>query len=106
MCQGSHLNVVPVTPRPLALAPELSGLDRVSIDVKATDYTVVITAECRSPQMQDLDAADGQTPLMSKFRYGTRSRSFRLPVAIDREQLNAYYRLPRWSAQCECSKSP
>ena len=33
-----------------------------------------------------------QAPLLSEFRYGTWSRSFRFPVAIEREQLQAVYR--------------
>ena len=31
-------------------------------------------------------------PLLNEFRYGTWSRSFRFPVAIEREQLQAVYR--------------
>jgi HSP20 family protein len=34
----------------------------------------------------------GRGPLLSEFRYGTWSRSFRFPVAIEREQLQAVYR--------------
>ncbi|MFM7395061.1 MAG: Hsp20/alpha crystallin family protein, partial [Cyanobium sp.] len=33
-----------------------------------------------------------KAPLISEFRYGTWSRSFRFPTAIEREQLQARYR--------------
>ena len=33
----------------------------------------------------------GRGPLLSEFRYGTWSRSFRFPSGIDRENLNAHY---------------
>ena len=68
---------------------ELPGVEKDSIDVKASERTLVVTAERRAPQAQD---PDGQAPLMSEFRYGTWSRSFRFPVAIAREQLEAHYR--------------
>ncbi|MEB3322047.1 MAG: Hsp20/alpha crystallin family protein [Synechococcaceae cyanobacterium] len=85
---------------------ELPGVDRAAIDVKATDRTLVITAERRSapaasapsgePAVQAGEAAAevdrAGEPLMSEFRYGTWSRSFRFPAAIDRERLAAHYR--------------
>ena len=37
-------------------------------------------------------AARGPAPLLSEFRYGTWSRSFRFPQPIEREQLQAVYR--------------
>jgi len=81
---------------------ELPGVDKATIDVQATDRTVSVTAERRRP------AADQATPaaaaaeagsdastdgaLLSEFRYGTWSRSFRFPQGLDREQLRASYR--------------
>jgi len=68
---------------------ELPGVDREAIDVKATERTLVISAERRNGHEQD---PAGQGPLLSEFRYGTWSRSFRFPHAIDRDQLQARYR--------------
>jgi len=92
---------------------ELPGVDRSSIDVKATDQTLMITAERQShrqpPAALDATASDSQhqegesttaasaqkserAPLMSEFRYGTWSRKFRFPSGINREGLEAHYR--------------
>jgi HSP20 family protein len=82
---------------------ELPGVDKASIAVKATERTLVITAERRSRQpsasadQSAQPSAAGERaavspPLISEFRYGTWSRSFRFPVAIEREQLEAHYR--------------
>ncbi len=71
-----------------AITLELPGVNRDSIDVKATDRTLVISAERLAPE----EAADTQAPLLSEFRYGTWSRSFRFPSGIDREGLEAHYR--------------
>jgi len=68
------------------LVLELPGVDKEAIDVKATDRSLVVSAQRRDPQ----PAQRGR--LLSEFRYGTWSRSFRFPVAIDREQLEASYR--------------
>jgi len=68
---------------------ELPGVDREAIDVKATERTLVISAE-RRPGHEQESAAPG--PLLSEFRYGTWSRSFRFPQAIERDQLQARYR--------------
>ncbi len=68
---------------------ELPGVDREAIDVKATERTLVVSAERRSGHDQ---APADQGPLLSEFRYGTWSRSFRFPQAIDRDQLQARYR--------------
>jgi HSP20 family protein len=87
---------------------ELPGVDKDAIDVKATDRTLLISAERRNPlQSQSLLASDpnasepapspeapakvGRGPLLSEFRYGTWSRSFRFPSGIDRENLSAHY---------------
>ena len=82
---------------------ELPGVDRNAIEVKATDRTLVISAERRSgrdtAQASGADsaaAAESTTqpaaPLLSEFRYGTWSRSFRFPQPIEREKLQARYR--------------
>jgi HSP20 family protein len=78
------------------IALELPGVDRSSIDVKATDRSLIITAERRSPQVAEVSntATDGgpRAPLLSEFRYGTWSRSFRFPGGIQRDALEAHYR--------------
>jgi HSP20 family protein len=90
------------TPNAFAVVLELPGVDRSAIDVKATDRTVVISAERRSPR-ESLGEASGaaandaspqpsERQLISEFRYGTWSRSFRFPSAIDRDRLQARYR--------------
>ena len=66
---------------------ELPGVTRDSIDVKATDRNLVISAE-RPVGSQDRESA----PLLSEFRSGTWSRSFHFPHGLDREQLKASYR--------------
>ncbi len=75
---------------------ELPGVDKAAIDVKATDRTLVISAERRSsrelPAQPAGEGLPAQAPLLSEFRYGTWSRSFRFPVAIERDQLKASYR--------------
>jgi HSP20 family protein len=83
---------------------ELPGVDRAAIDVKATERTLVIAAERRSGrpaaggsgEEMGSSAPAGEDrasePLLSEFRYGTWSRSFRFPAAIDRERLAAVYR--------------
>jgi HSP20 family protein len=85
-----------------AVVLELPGVDKDSLDVKATDRTVVVSAERRSPTELFADRQDaGEEPaqqqmperrLISEFRYGTWSRSFRFPAPIDRERLQARYR--------------
>ena len=66
---------------------ELPGVDRESIDVKATDRNLVISAERPAANTDDNNA-----PLLSEFRSGTWSRSFRFPQSLDRDQLKASYR--------------
>ena len=66
---------------------ELPGVDRDSIDIKATDRNLVINAE-RTAATGD----DNNEPLLSEFRSGTWSRSFRFPQSLDRDQLKARYR--------------
>ena len=82
---------------------ELPGVDHNSIDVKATDRSLVISAE-RQPT---IPVEDNTTPteaeaeagsdanaqqLLSEFRTGTWSRSFRFAKPLDRDQLEASYR--------------
>ena len=66
---------------------ELPGVDHDSIDIKATDRNLVITAERPSANTDDNNA-----PLLSEFRSGTWSRSFRFPHSLNRDQLKASYR--------------
>jgi HSP20 family protein len=65
---------------------ELPGVARDSIDVKATDSNLVISAERRAPSEETAAA------LLSEIRYGTWSRSFRFPSGINREAVQAVYR--------------
>ncbi len=69
---------------------ELPGVGRDSIDVKATDRNLVISAERRAPQPESNEATSAA--LLSEIRYGTWSRSFRFPSGIDREAVKAVYR--------------
>ena len=67
---------------------ELPGVAKDSIDVKATDRSLVITAQRPAPDQGD----NAATPLLSELPYGTWSRSFRFPAGINREGLEAHYR--------------
>ena len=80
---------------------ELPGVDRGSIDVKATDRTLVISAERHPTPASDTANTSGDTnavdstpaqQLFSEFRPGTWSRSFRFAQPLDRDQLKATYR--------------
>ena len=66
---------------------ELPGVDRNSIDIKATNRNLVICA-----QRPAAKSSDSQSTLLSEFRAGNWSRSFRFPHSLDREQLKATYR--------------
>ena len=78
---------------------ELPGVDHESIDVKATDRSLVISAE-RQPTIPvednttptEVDAEANAQQLLSEFRTGTWSRSFRFAKPLDRDQLEASYR--------------
>ena len=74
------------------IALELPGVDKTSIDVKATDRSLVINAERRQPSPDGSSPVAKQTSVISEFRYGTWSRSFRFPGGINRESLQAHYR--------------
>jgi HSP20 family protein len=91
------------SPEAYELVLELPGVDKAAIEVKATDRTVVISAERRIQRQQPASPEAGSeaeaaasphapAPLLSEFRYGTWSRSFRFPQPIDRDQLQAVYR--------------
>ena len=86
-------------PEAYALVLELPGVDKDAIDIKATDRTLVISAERRNPRQQAAasgetvgERADEPAALLSEFRYGTWSRSFRFAQPIEREQLQARYK--------------
>ena len=66
---------------------ELPGVDRQSIDVKATDRNLAIAAERPATNTES-----NQAPLLSEFRSGTWSRSFRFPHSLNRETVKASYR--------------
>ena len=66
---------------------ELPGAAKDSIDVKATDRSLVISAERAQPESE----REGEA-LVSEFRYGSWSRSFRFPKGIQRDELKASYR--------------
>jgi HSP20 family protein len=96
------------TPEAYEVVLELPGVDKAAIEVKATERNLLISAERRSqrqlggqPSEADPSATSSDAPatvekargpLLSEFRYGTWSRSFRFPVAIERDQLQAVYR--------------
>lgn len=87
---------------------ELPGVDKAAIEVKATERTLLISAERRSQRQLGGQGAEvagsapaseahapsekARGPLLSEFRYGTWSRSFRFPQPIERERLQAVYR--------------
>ncbi len=91
------------TPEAYTLVLELPGVDKAAIEVKATERTLLISAERRSQRQQPASPEAGSeadpaashpapAPLLSEFRYGTWSRSFRFPQPIDRDQIQASYR--------------
>ena len=97
------------TPEAYEVVLELPGVDKDAIDVKATDRSLVISAERRNlrqlPAQPAAEAGEAageeaqpaavvekaKSPLISEFRYGTWSRSFRFPQPIERDQLEARY---------------
>lgn len=81
------------TPEAYTIALELPGVDKASIDVKATDRTLVISAERRQSTGDASQTERAQAaPLISEIRYGTWSRNFRFPGGINRDALEAHYR--------------
>jgi HSP20 family protein len=95
------------TPEAYEVVLELPGVDKEAIAVKATERTLMISAERRnqrqwsdqpSSEASETGAAQpvpvaekAKSPLISEFRYGTWSRSFRFPQPIERDQLEARY---------------
>ncbi len=76
---------------------ELPGVDKDSIEVKATDRSLLISAERRSfassgPRDANDEDAKADGPIHSEFRYGTWSRSFRFGASLEREGIEARYR--------------
>jgi len=87
---------------------ELPGVDKESIEVKATDRTLLISAQRRSESRASASAQDqanggeakGEVakvtprpaPIHSEFRYGTWSRSFTFPGGLQRDGLEAHFR--------------
>ena len=71
-----------------SISIEMPGIDRQSIDVKATDRSLSVNAERPRPQGNESDVQ----PQLSEFRYGTWNRSFRFPRGIQRDGLKAQYR--------------
>ena len=73
---------------------ELPGVAHESIDVKASDRSLSVSAERRNPQaVADAEAgASADNTLLSEFRYGNWSRSFRFAHSLDRDALRATYR--------------
>jgi HSP20 family protein len=73
---------------------DLPGIDRGSLEVNATDLNLSIKAQRHQEQPAAPDAEPASQPviLVSDYRYGTWSRSFRFPSTINRDQLQASYR--------------
>ncbi len=73
---------------------ELPGVAHDSIDVKASDRSLSVSAERRNTQaVADAEAgASADNTLLSEFRYGNWSRSFRFAHSLDRDALRATYR--------------
>jgi HSP20 family protein len=82
------------TPEAYEVVLELPGVDKAAIEVKATERTLLISAERRSQRQLGGQSDGSEVPcaLLSEVPYGTWSRSFRFPLAIEREQLQAVYR--------------
>ena len=95
------------SPEAYEVVLELPGVDKEAIDVKATDRSLLISAERRNQRQLPLQPAEevgeataaqppvaaekAKSPLISEFRYGTWSRSFRFPQPIERDKLEARY---------------
>ena len=73
---------------------ELPGVTHDSIDVKASDRSLSVSAERQRPRTDaaDAEATATDNTLLSEFRFGNWSRSFRFPQSLDRDQLKASYR--------------
>ena len=73
---------------------ELPGMAHDSIDVKASDRSLSVSAERLNPQANAADEveASAENTLLSEFRYGNWSRNFRFAHSLDRDALRASYR--------------
>ena len=73
---------------------ELPGVVHDSIDVKASDRSLSVSAERLNPQANAAGEAEASADntLLSEFRYGNWSRSFRFAHSLDRDALRASYR--------------
>ena len=73
---------------------ELPGVVRDSIDVKATDRSLSVSADRQplQPEASEEAADSAETALLSEFRYGTWSRSYRFAQGLNREAITANYR--------------
>ena len=73
---------------------ELPGVSRESIEVKATDRTLSVSAERRHPNSKNAaeEKPSEDTARLSEFRYGTCSRSFRFGQGLNRDAVQASYR--------------
>merc|ERR1711991_936878 len=73
------------------LDQQMASAERVPnaeiLDIKSTNRNLVICA-----QRPAASSDDKQSPLISEFRSGTWSRSFRFPHSLDRDQIKATYR--------------
>ena len=73
---------------------ELPGVAHDSIDVKASDRSLSVSAERQRRQSDaaDAEAAAPDNTLLSEFRHGNWSRSFRFAHSLNRDALRASYR--------------
>jgi HSP20 family protein len=82
------------------LEQQLHNAERVpAAEVHETDNAYEVVLELPGVDKDSSEAVPspeapakvGRGPLLSEFRYGTWSRSFRFPSGIDRENLSAHY---------------
>lgn len=71
----------------LVFRAELPGVDRNDIDIKAENGTLVLRGE----KKQEKDVTEDSAHRVERF-YGSFSRSFILPTAVDAEKISATYR--------------
>ena len=73
---------------------ELPGVSRESIEVKATDRTLSVSAERRHPNSKNAaeEKPGEDTARLSEFRYGPWRRSFRFGQGLNRDAVQASYR--------------
>ena len=66
---------------------ELAGADKESIDIKATDRTLIVTANRKI-----LDDSKEVTKVVNEFRYESWKRMFTFSNNLDRDKLEANYK--------------